>query len=238
MVFHDIEEFLQRNTCLCFALQQVHLPGWWANSHSSLRLQWLIDNRCRHNPLRATSGTKAKCHQKASNNRKAGRSVFSNTVLHNHPVLVPSRHPQRGLSAPTLLGIVLIMHMLFPQQLNYSSSDTLLEWWNDQNLLAKKWTQESDASKQRAMGHNQHGALGSGFFKMDLVVSMSFKEECHVWLGAGSLYLDKLSKEAWLSISPQNWSDLHPNNSAFRSLGDTKADMSYLCDLEWIINIL
>lgn len=38
--------------------------------------------------------------------------------------------------------------------------------------------------------------LGQVFFKMDLVVSMSFKEECHVWLGAGSLYLDKPSKEA------------------------------------------
>lgn len=162
---------------------QTATPHWDCNGP--------LHNGCRHSPLWATSGAKAKCHQKASNNKKAGRSVFSNTVLHNHPVLVPSRHPQRGLSAPTLLGTALIMHMLFPQQLNYTSSDTLLERWNEQNLLAKKWTQESDASKQRAMGHNQPGALGSDFSKMDLVVSMSFKEECHVWLRAGSLYLHK-----------------------------------------------
>lgn len=104
----------------------------------------------------------------------------SNTAPQNQPVLVPSRDPQHGLSAPPLLGIVLIIHVLSAQQLNYNSSNTLLQWWNDQNLLAEKWTQESEASKQRAIGHNQLGAVWSDFFKMDLVVSTSFEEEHHV----------------------------------------------------------
>lgn len=55
-----------------------------------------------------------------------------------------------------------------------------------------KWSKPADKEMntgiwcfQTAIGHNQHGAFWSHCFKMDLVVPMSFEEDCHVWLGAG-----------------------------------------------------
>lgn len=118
------------------------------------------------------------------------------------------------------------MHRLFPQQLNYTRSDTLLQGWNHQNLLTNKWTNKSDASKKRPIGHNQHGALWSDFLRWTWLSQCLLKRSAMCGLEqVPFIYTNILSKEAWYSTSPQNWNNLHPKNSAFRSLGDTKADV-------------
>lgn len=145
-MLHDSEEFLQRNTCLHFSVQQAHLTWWWAARHCSLGLQWPIAQPTVRHLWNTGRGVKRLLTTKKL------EGVCSAAHLHNHPVLVPSRHPQRGLSAPPLLGIILIRHMLFSQQFYILPAVTL--FCNDEmikacwqrnehrNLMLPNWEQQ------------------------------------------------------------------------------------------------
>lgn len=117
-----------RNSCketpVCIFLYSrlICLGGQTATPHwdcSGPIAQW-----CRHNPLRATSGKKAKCHQKASNNNnKKNLGVFSATQFF-------SRHPQRGL-----LHLSLEQSSLF---ICFSPTIKLYQQWHSSAMM--KWS--------------------------------------------------------------------------------------------------
>lgn len=116
-----------------------------------------MHDRCKAQPFTNYLGNKGKCQKWLQTTQKDEISFSSCAAHHSHLALVlccvglQEDMPWCDLPAPHLTWS-LFMQMFFLPALNYVIGYTLLEWWNDKNLMRNTWT---DATKLWALGDNQ-----------------------------------------------------------------------------------